>query len=543
MEFTANLSNVTGATNSVSVAVSNKIALPVLGNILIEAYPPSFFGEGYEGSGMVLLATNNFSMDMVRVIPANVIAPGTTTIPATTFKDYINTFDAKAYPTMYFSLEAISLTATVKIGKQVAQFKGISSSDFPASNIDPVAIGFDMAVLETVIAENTVPALKDSLLYNAVELIKTAKNMVKTDRENADRQYPVVSFSPSVLDRMVEATKFIMGSQDKPVLQATNITLRDSEEGWKIAFSTADSVVFCRKSEPVTIQPDAVTAIREGKQTGVVFADKMKLYLDQIKEDTTGKKLVKAISALTDDTTVIIQTDLLSKANNVIQALKPEGKPLVEMILRATGVERLGLRKVMFTYGTGKDYFFCSIAITEGAFPKTTFLTATPHTTKLHVAISELLPSVERATAVNLTIRLKALEEGFDENIAFADLSSANAVLTKSIDEIIPAPKYAYDKDNPEAVFEDGFQNGYLAIAAQAIEIGDRREIVPMQFAGNQEYVNLNGKLWLKGLQACKDFSDTAEMRLGIKNRIVLMMPKGDSSYEYWITPMHIKGQ
>jgi DNA polymerase III subunit beta len=101
----------------VTKAVDSRPTLPVLSNILLEA----------EGSRLKLAATN-LQMSITMWIGAKVDAPGSITLPASTFKDLVNNLSPERVD---FDLDPSNNTVHIHCGATNSNIKGISADEFP----------------------------------------------------------------------------------------------------------------------------------------------------------------------------------------------------------------------------------------------------------------------------------------------------------------------------------------------------------------------------------------------------------------------------
>jgi len=105
------------ALSQVSRAVAKKSTLPVLTNVLLDAYEDT-----------LQLSATNLEIAMTISIPATVVQGGQLTIRADVFSDFVNTL-----PKDSISMETTDpLTLAISCGKVKASIKGLSPDDFPA---------------------------------------------------------------------------------------------------------------------------------------------------------------------------------------------------------------------------------------------------------------------------------------------------------------------------------------------------------------------------------------------------------------------------
>lgn len=108
----------------VTKAVDSRPTLPVLSNVLLEA----------EGSRLKLAATN-LQMSITMWIGAKVDAPGSITLPASTFKDLVNNLSPERVD---LDLDPSNNTVHIHCGATNSNIKGISADEFP-----PITHGTD----------------------------------------------------------------------------------------------------------------------------------------------------------------------------------------------------------------------------------------------------------------------------------------------------------------------------------------------------------------------------------------------------------------
>jgi DNA polymerase-3 subunit beta len=105
------------ALSQVSRAVAKKSTLPVLTNVLLEAYEDT-----------LQLSATNLEIAMTISIPATVVQGGQLTIRADVFSDFVSTL-----PKDLIAMETTDpLTLAISCGKVKASIKGLSPDDFPS---------------------------------------------------------------------------------------------------------------------------------------------------------------------------------------------------------------------------------------------------------------------------------------------------------------------------------------------------------------------------------------------------------------------------
>ncbi|MBX6753520.1 MAG: DNA polymerase III subunit beta [Thermorudis peleae] len=117
MQLTCDQVELQKALSQVSRAVAKKSTLPVLTNVLLDAYEDT-----------LQLSATNLEIAMTISIPATVVQGGQLTIRADVFSDFVNTL-----PKDSISMETTDpLTLAISCGKVKASIKGLSPDDFPA---------------------------------------------------------------------------------------------------------------------------------------------------------------------------------------------------------------------------------------------------------------------------------------------------------------------------------------------------------------------------------------------------------------------------
>jgi DNA polymerase-3 subunit beta len=103
--------------NLVSRAVSPRSTLPVLGNILIAS-----------DEGRLKLSATNLELGITCWIPARIEQHGSTTVPARTFSDLVNTLPAEQ---VLLALDTRTQTLNVRGGTSTNDIKCIDANEFP----------------------------------------------------------------------------------------------------------------------------------------------------------------------------------------------------------------------------------------------------------------------------------------------------------------------------------------------------------------------------------------------------------------------------
>jgi DNA polymerase-3 subunit beta len=109
--------NLSRGLNLVSRAVSSRSTLPVLGNILIAT-----------DEGTLRLSATNLELSLTCWIPGRIDEPGSTTVPARTFADLVNTLPPD---NVQLVLDLKTQSLNVKSGTSNNDIKCIDAQDFP----------------------------------------------------------------------------------------------------------------------------------------------------------------------------------------------------------------------------------------------------------------------------------------------------------------------------------------------------------------------------------------------------------------------------
>jgi DNA polymerase III subunit beta len=117
MKATVLQENLAHGLSVVSRAVSPRSTLPVLGNILIAS-----------DEGRLKLSATNLELGITCWIPARIEQHGSTTVPARTFSDLVNTLPAEQ---VMLSLDTRTQTLNVRGGTSTNDIKCISPDEFP----------------------------------------------------------------------------------------------------------------------------------------------------------------------------------------------------------------------------------------------------------------------------------------------------------------------------------------------------------------------------------------------------------------------------
>src|SRR5512138_1440534 len=117
MKATVLQENLAHGLNIVSRAVSSRATLPVLSNILIAT-----------DEGRLRLSATNLELGITCWIPARIEQEGSTTVPARTFSDLINTLPGEQ---VALSLDTNTQTLNVRGGSSTNDIKCIDAQEFP----------------------------------------------------------------------------------------------------------------------------------------------------------------------------------------------------------------------------------------------------------------------------------------------------------------------------------------------------------------------------------------------------------------------------
>jgi DNA polymerase III subunit beta len=117
MKVTVLQENLARGLGIVSRAVSPRSTLPVLANVLIAS-----------DEGRLRLSATNLELGITCWIPARIEQEGSTTVPARTFSDLVNTLPAEQ---VAFSLDTKTQTLNVRSGTSTTDIKCIDAQEFP----------------------------------------------------------------------------------------------------------------------------------------------------------------------------------------------------------------------------------------------------------------------------------------------------------------------------------------------------------------------------------------------------------------------------
>lgn len=149
MKVTCLQENLAKGLNIVGRAVSPRSTLPVLGNVLLSV-----------DNGRLKLSATNLEIVITCWIGATVHEEGSTTVPARTFSELINTLPQEK---VELNLNKDTETLHVSCGRTQANIKGISTEEFPVipSPDDNNRIRVEPAVLKQVISQVAFAAATD----------------------------------------------------------------------------------------------------------------------------------------------------------------------------------------------------------------------------------------------------------------------------------------------------------------------------------------------------------------------------------------------
>ncbi len=133
----------------VSRAVSPRSTLPVLANVLLAT-----------DEGRLRLSATNLEVGITCWIPARIEEEGSTTVPARTFADLVNTLPGDH---VLLSLDALSQTLNIRSGPSNTDLKCIDAQEFPPLPVPDLegAIAFKVADFKEMIHQVTFAASSD----------------------------------------------------------------------------------------------------------------------------------------------------------------------------------------------------------------------------------------------------------------------------------------------------------------------------------------------------------------------------------------------
>ena len=134
MKVTVLQENLARGLGIVSRAVSPRSTLPVLANILIAS-----------DEGRLRLSATNLEMGITCWIPARIDTEGSTTVPARTFLDLVNTLPADQ---VQFSLETQTQNLNVRSGASNNNIKCIDAQEFPPLPVPDLAGAIQLNVAD-----------------------------------------------------------------------------------------------------------------------------------------------------------------------------------------------------------------------------------------------------------------------------------------------------------------------------------------------------------------------------------------------------------
>lgn len=133
----------------VSRAVSPRSTLPVLANVLIAS-----------DDGRLRLSATNLELGITCWIPARIEQEGSTTVPARTFSDLVNTLTGEQ---VQLTLEPATQTLNVRSGSSNTEIKCIDAQEFPPLPVPDMegAVQFNVADLRQMIQQVVFAASTD----------------------------------------------------------------------------------------------------------------------------------------------------------------------------------------------------------------------------------------------------------------------------------------------------------------------------------------------------------------------------------------------
>src|SRR5438067_742628 len=117
LKLTCQPSTLSSALQIVSRAISTRTTLPILNNILLETTP----------EGLSLTATN-LEIGIRKLVPAEVLDEGTTTVPARLLTDFVSSLPDES---LEMSLDLPSQTLSLRCGRFDTHIKCIEAEEFP----------------------------------------------------------------------------------------------------------------------------------------------------------------------------------------------------------------------------------------------------------------------------------------------------------------------------------------------------------------------------------------------------------------------------
>jgi len=135
MKISFNQLELKTALERVGRAVSSKVALPILHNILIVATTEAQASQAQEDQsegqgGRVKLAATNLEISITVWVAAQIIEEGEITVPARLLTDFVSNMDVGSK--VILTLDKQTLKLNVRSGRAEANLSGTNTEDFPA---------------------------------------------------------------------------------------------------------------------------------------------------------------------------------------------------------------------------------------------------------------------------------------------------------------------------------------------------------------------------------------------------------------------------
>ncbi len=149
MKVTVLQENLARGLGIVSRAVSPRSTLPVLANVLLAS-----------DEGRMRLSATNLELGITAWIPAKITEEGSTTVPARTFSDLVNTLPGDQ---VELNLDSETQTLHVKSGASNNDVKGIDAQEFPPLTVPDMegAIQFNVADFKEMVHQVVFAASSD----------------------------------------------------------------------------------------------------------------------------------------------------------------------------------------------------------------------------------------------------------------------------------------------------------------------------------------------------------------------------------------------
>lgn len=150
MKITCKQTDLNRGLSIVSHAVSPRSTLPILANILLTTE-----------NGCLKLSATNLELGISHSIDADILEEGTTTVPAKTFIDLVNSLRQGE---VTLTIEEESFDINIKSPGSNANIKGMDPAEYPLLPTvegSESPISFDAAVLKEIIAQSAIAAAAD----------------------------------------------------------------------------------------------------------------------------------------------------------------------------------------------------------------------------------------------------------------------------------------------------------------------------------------------------------------------------------------------